>query len=121
MLDLDVFFVRRIKRFRHAPLIERENPARLENAVDLREALADVTRMARCLDGVRSIKAAIGQRHIAEIFLQAFLQTLHLHNKNLRQKLLNEQSQWSHTLELSVVRHTQPFQEPPTSWYCTKC
>ena len=82
MLDLDVFFVRRIKRFRHAPLIERENPARLENAVDLREALADVTRMARCLDGVRSIKAAIGQRHIAEIFLQAFLQTLHLHSKS---------------------------------------
>ena len=117
MLDLDVFFVRRIKRFRHAPLIERENPARLENAVDLREALADVTRMARCLDGVRSIKAAIGQRHIAEIFLQAFLflQTLDCHNISTTTKTVNEQSQWSHTLELSVERHTQLFQEPPTS------
>ena len=69
-LDPDVFVVVGIVRLGHAPLVEGEDTARLEYAVDLGEALGYVTGVTRRLDGVGAIEAVVGKRHAAEIFLQ---------------------------------------------------
>eukprot|EP00968_Pinguiococcus_pyrenoidosus_P013369 scaffold1220_cov259-Pinguiococcus_pyrenoidosus.AAC.41 len=63
--------VGRVVVVRHAPLVAREDGARLQHPLDLRVDLDTVRRVAGRLDGVGRVEGAVLERHLHEVALHA--------------------------------------------------